>query len=124
MDMSDIREWLASLSRDELLDEAAWTREFLNRMAEYCGAADCSSLVAYVNRLSDENERLRELMCDVSEFFISGTIGACQLCDHLIDCANHPATSCWYGDKDSAYVAISNELYKRMRELGIEVDDE
>lgn len=41
-------------------DENDWAREFLDRMAGHCGTRDCPSLVAYVNQLESENERMRE----------------------------------------------------------------
>lgn len=98
MSATEIREWLASLSRDELLDEAAWTREFLNRMAEHCGTKDCPSLVAYVNKLRDENARLRDLV------------------EMLYECPKGPKCDECMGLNDGFACAYI------MRELGFEVD--
>lgn len=42
--------------------ENGWVREFLNRMGPKCGTKDCPSLVAYVDKLELENDKLREMV--------------------------------------------------------------
>lgn len=92
-EMDDIRESLSRMPYEELLDEAVWTRSFLNNVAEQCRVEGCSSLVAYVDKLRHENAELRSLVLSLSEnlkiccggcWIERGNVRECEneACDH------------------------------------------
>lgn len=49
--------------------ENGWAREFLNRIGPKCGKPDCPSLVAYVEQLEAERDRLQGVVMQQAESF-------------------------------------------------------
>jgi len=72
-------------------------------------------------KAESDNGRLRGLVRDMYDYYIAGTLSACDVCDSLLDCENHPAMSCKYDEYDVVVSAADDQFADRMRELGIEV---
>ena len=89
--------------------ENGWAREFLNRMGPKCGTKDCPSLVAYVNKLEDENAKLRRLCKPLIEYTSQDR---CEGCACKSRCNDGQVDECWQ----------LTEIRELASELGMEVD--
>ena len=102
-------------SVDELRNEYDWMYEFMSRMAERIrGDADVHNLADYVQKLEDENARLRSCLSDDAEnaqAIMGENAKLRELVDELYPLAE-------YGRISSSELDRAHDL---MRELGIEV---
>lgn len=142
-DRTGIRDWLESLQREELLEEAAWTREFLNTVAERCHVGDCKSLAEYVDKLECENSELRASNDDYMAWDQIYRDRQSELTDRLVQLENENAKlrelvrglnyctesadgprvdceNCPLGEVEGKPLELMCEVM--MQELGVEVD--
>ena len=73
-----------------------------------------------IERLKDENTKLRELFEKTYGYYVSGTLTPCDFCKRL-DCEGNAPTTCEADEYDPDGI-VNNEIERLMRELGIEVE--
>lgn len=88
---------------------------------EKCDVTD--QFDAMTEPMRAKNAKLRDLVSVVYGYYASGTISPCDICDSIgCQYVGEAESGCRYHDRFDRAEAADDEIHRRMRELGIEVE--
>ena len=79
-----------------------------------------ADVLEYAVKAEAEDERLRSLVMKMYGYYVSGTLTPCDFCDRY-SCEGDAPTTCKLDEYDQDGI-VTEEIDRRMRELGIEVN--